>query len=64
MVMMNGQSQNFVGITLSEYLKTMDYDSRRIAIERNGGIVPRADYGKIILKDGDQIEIVSFVGGG
>lgn len=64
MVIVNGESRSIAGITLSEYLETTDYDPGRIAVERNGEIVPRNDYGAVILKDGDRIEIVGFVGGG
>lgn len=52
------------GKTLAEYLITTDYDPKRIAVERNGNIVPKAQYSERILIDGDVIEIVSFVGGG
>lgn len=64
MVIVNGESRSIAGITLSEYLETTDYDPGRIAVERNGEIVPRKDYGAVILKDEDRIEIVGFVGGG
>ena len=37
---------------------------QRIAVERNGEIVPRRTYGETVLQDGDVLEIVSFVGGG
>ena len=36
----------------------------RLAVERNGNIVPRARYGETVLEDGDVLEIVRFVGGG
>ena len=64
MVIINGEGQSLAGTALSDYLETTDYDPGRIAVERNGEIVPRADYGTTILEDGDQVEIVSFVGGG
>lgn len=64
MVKINGMEQNVDGMTLSDYLATTDYDPRRIAVEKNGEIVPKAQYDKTILKDGDVIEVVSFVGGG
>ena len=41
-----------------------DYNPKRIAVERNGEIVPKAAYGETILQDGDVIEVVNFVGGG
>ena len=40
------------------------WDSARLAVERNGDIVPRAQYGETVLEDGDVLEIVRFVGGG
>jgi len=64
MVKINGEEMNIAGKTIEEYLATTKYDSKRIAIERNGDIVPKAQYGKTILQDGDSLEVVSFVGGG
>ena len=40
------------------------YDPKRIAVERNGDIVPKAQYPDTVLEDGDSVEVVSFVGGG
>ena len=51
-------------ITLSEFLNEEQYDLTKIAVERNGQIVPKADYDQTMLADGDHLEIVSFVGGG
>lgn len=64
MVMINGREQNVAGMTVAEYLAATTYDPWRIAVECNGDIVPRAQYGETFLKDGDNVEIVSFVGGG
>ena len=64
MVKINGTNHDVAGRTLAEYLATTDYDDKRIAVERNEQIVPKAQYEKTILQDGDNIEIVSFVGGG
>lgn len=64
MVKINGTYQEAAGSTLAEYLGTTDYDLRFIAVERNGEIVPRSRYGETLLKEGDVLEIVSFVGGG
>jgi len=50
--------------TLFEFLATQQFDSRAVAVERNGEIVPRAEYGNIRLSDADTLEIVRFVGGG
>ena len=64
MVKVNGEPKDIAGKTIAEYLATTDYDMKRIAVERNGDIVPKAQYGETVLKDGDSIEVVSFVGGG
>ena len=60
-------NENFVdaaGKTLAEYLGATSYDLKRIAVEINGQIVPKAKYAETLLKDGDVVEVVSFVGGG
>ena len=64
MVKINGEELNIAGKTVAEYLATTNYDSKRIAVECNGDIVPIALYGETVLKDGDSVEVVSFVGGG
>ena len=64
MVKVNGESLDIAGKTITEYLADASYDIRRIAVERNGDIVPKAQYGETVLADGDSVEIVSFVGGG
>lgn len=64
MLKINGHEENATGLTIEEYLKKTDYDPKRIAIERNGEIIPKAEYSNTILNDGDSVEIVSFVGGG
>ena len=64
MVKINGEHLDIAGKTLQAYLETTNYDPKRIAVERNGDIVPKAAYAQTILMDDDQIEIVSFVGGG
>ncbi|WP_295217027.1 sulfur carrier protein ThiS [Ruminococcus sp.] len=50
--------------TLLEFLQKQGYQIQRIAIERNGEIVPKADYATIQLSDSDVIEVVAFMGGG
>lgn len=64
MVTINGESIEAAGKTITEYLSLTDYDPRIIAVERNGCIVPKAQYNETVLLDGDSVEIVSFVGGG
>lgn len=64
MVKINGESFDIAGKTLAEYLTTTNYNLDRIAVEKNGQIVPKVQYDKTVLKDGDTLEVVSFVGGG
>ena len=64
MVRINGAELDMAGRTLAEYLAQTAYDPKRIAVERNGEIVPKANYGATVLQDGDVVEVVSFVGGG
>lgn len=64
MVKINGKLENAEGKKLSEYLLKNGYDLKRIAVEICGNIVPKAMYEETILKDGDVLEVVSFVGGG
>lgn len=64
MVKINGEALKMEGKTLSEYLAGTNFDPARIAVERNGQIVPKRRYGETVLEDGDVLEIVSFVGGG
>ena len=64
MVKVNGEELASVGMTVAEYLASTQYDAKRIAVEVNGDIVPKAKYSETVLQDGDRVEIVSFVGGG
>ena len=64
MVKINGEEKNVSGMTVAEYLATTNYDPKRIAVERNGDIVPKAQYDNTALQDGANVEVVSFVGGG
>ena len=64
MVKINGKDLNIAGKSIAEYLATTNYDTKRIAVERNGDIVFKAQYEETVLCDGDNVEIVSFVGGG
>lgn len=64
MVKINGEYLDISGKTISEYLISSGYDTKRVAVELNGDIVPKAKYSEIMLKDEDTVEVVSFVGGG
>ena len=64
MVKVNGEKLDIAGWTVAEYLETCDYNLKRIAVEINGEIVPKAKYENTVIADGDSVEVVSFVGGG
>ena len=64
MIIVNGRGIDKKSLCLSHWLLLNDYDRDLIAVERNGSIVKRSDYGKTVLQDGDTVEIVQFVGGG
>ena len=65
MIQVNGTPvPQTLGMTLQQYLDTTNYDPARIAVERNGEIVPKRLYGETVLHDDDVLEVVSFVGGG
>ena len=50
--------------TVAEYLEKNQYQVKRIAVELNGDILPKYSYSDTMLKDGDRLEVVTFVGGG
>ena len=64
MITVNGKEVSAAGCSDSDYLEQNQYQVRRIAVERNGEILPKSHYAQTLLKDGDRLEIVTFVGGG
>ena len=65
MIQVNGQSTALgPGTSVETLLQSRGLDPARVAVERNGAIVRRADFAQTLLADGDKIEIVHFVGGG
>ena len=64
-VIVNGSARRFEHAPmLAELLLELAPPARRIAVERNGEIVPRSAHGSTVLADGDRLEIVAAVGGG
>ena len=51
-------------MTLLSYLLQSGFDPTRVAVERNGKIVPKSEFASLPLSDEDTLEVVSFVGGG
>ena len=64
LVQINGQKVDCAGKTIAAYLQEQGYDNTRIAIEKNGEIVPKRTFADTVLSDGDVLEVVRFVGGG
>lgn len=65
LVKVNGEHRTVPGgITLVEMLGELGLDPHRVAVERNLAIVPRSTLGEVCVEDGDDYEIVHFVGGG
>lgn len=51
-------------MTVRQFLEEQGFRTDRVAVELNGNICPKSQFDKVILKDSDKIEVVSFVGGG
>lgn len=63
----NGEERSFElpsPFTLAALIESLGMKSDRVAVELNRDIAPRDRWSEITLKDGDQLEIVHFVGGG
>jgi sulfur carrier protein len=61
----NGQPRRFnAGASLAQLIADLELTGKRVAVERNGEIVPRSRYEQTPLAEGDQLEIVVAVGGG
>ena len=62
----NGDLRTFTAPigTVADLLRELAVEGKRIAVERNGEIVPRSRYAETPLASGDQLEIVGAVGGG
>ena len=52
------------GSSIADLVRAHELDPAKVAVERNGVIVPRSTLGAVILNEGDTLEIVHFVGGG
>ena len=65
-ISINGNTKQFDGenMTISDLIVTLYLVDKRLAIEKNGEIVPRSQFDAAILNDGDKLEIVGAVGGG
>ena len=64
-IRVNGQYRRVNrGLSIAEMLNEMGVDPLRVAVERNLDVVPRGTLGDVKVEDGDDYEVVHFVGGG
>lgn len=65
MITVNGkQIQLTSEMSVADYLEQNNYQINRIAVEMNEEILPKYSYSETMLKGGDRLEVVTFVGGG
>lgn len=64
-VIVNGETRQIPENTnLARLLEILELASARVAVELNQSVIRRAEWGNIVLRENDRIEIVHFVGGG
>ena len=64
-VRINGEHRRVAeGVSIAELVSELGLDPLRVAVERNLEVVPRSTLGDVKVEDGDDFEIVRFVGGG
>ena len=64
-IKVNGEFRLFESpLSVAGMVETLKLNTRQVAVERNREIVPRSRYSDVALLDGDEIEIVHFIGGG
>jgi thiamine biosynthesis protein ThiS len=64
-ITLNGDPHEIPGpLSVSALLARLEIDARRVAVELNLDVVKKAAYDSSVIKDGDEVEIVNFVGGG
>ena len=65
MITVNGKLIQLTSeMSVADYLEQNNYQINRIAVEMNEEILPKYSYSETMLKDGDRLEVVTFVGGG
>jgi sulfur carrier protein len=65
MITLNGEPHHLDGpLTVTQLLASLDIDARRVAVELNLVVLKRGAFDSTIVRDGDEVEIVNFVGGG
>ena len=64
-IRINGEHRRVrAGLTIAQLALELGLDPDKVAVERNLAVVPRSTLGEVAVEDGDDFEIVTFVGGG
>jgi sulfur carrier protein len=64
-IVLNGQAKTLAGpLSVAALVAELGFTGKRIAVERNGEIVPKSTYNQVTIAAGDRLEIVVAVGGG
>ena len=63
-LVVNGESRRAEPGSIADLVRQLELDPAKVAVERNGEIVPRSTLADVALAEGDALEIVHFVGGG
>jgi sulfur carrier protein len=64
-VIVNGAAQRFEAqLDVASLLKSLNLVGKKVAVEKNGEIVPKSAHGATLIENGDRLEIVVAVGGG
>ena len=64
-IQLNGEPRNVAPETsIAQLLEEMELDNRSLAVERNLELVPRTEHARVLLQEGDRLEVVTLVGGG
>ena len=64
-ITLNGEPFELSGpLTVTELLSRLEIDARRVAVEHNVTVLKRTAFDETVVQEGDEVEIVNFVGGG
>ena len=64
-ITLNGEARQLAAqTTVAQLLQSLGYAGKRVAVEKNGAIVPKSQHAEVSVAAGDRLEIVVAVGGG
>jgi len=64
MVSLNGTATEGTGMNIEDFLKAEGFNKALVAVGVNGKVTRKDEYASLILKDGDEVEVFKFIGGG